>query len=99
MAMGQVAPAELEGLLLTHPEIMDAAVIPLPDDEAGEVPTAYVVRAAGSNLSESEVIAFIHKQVVFYKRLRQVTFIPAIPKSASGKILRRELKSQRTAKL
>jgi acyl-CoA synthetase (AMP-forming)/AMP-acid ligase II len=71
----------------------------LPDDEAGEVPTAYVVRAAGSNLSESEVIAFIHKQVVFYKRLRQVTFIPAIPKSASGKILRRELKVQRTAKL
>jgi 4-coumarate--CoA ligase len=95
----QVAPAELEGLLLTHPEIMDAAVVPLPDDEAGEVPTAYVVRAAGSNLSSSEVIAFIHKQVVFYKRLRQVTFIPAIPKSASGKILRRELKAQRTAKL
>jgi acyl-coenzyme A synthetase/AMP-(fatty) acid ligase len=65
MAMGQVAPAELEGLLLTHPEIMDAAVVPLPDDEAGEVPTAYVVRAAGSNLSKSEVIAFIHKQVRF----------------------------------
>ncbi|XP_039026635.1 4-coumarate--CoA ligase-like 5 [Hibiscus syriacus] len=87
----QVPPAELEALLLSHPHISDAAVIPFPDEEVGEYPMAYVIRKSSCNISEAEVIDFISKQVAPYKRIRKVAFVTSIPKNPSGKILRREL--------
>ncbi|CAN6578530.1 unnamed protein product [Malus baccata var. baccata] len=87
----QVPPAELEHILLTHPDIADAAVIPYPDEDAGEIPMAYVVRKPGSNITEVLVMDFVAKQVSPYKKIRRVAFINSIPKSPAGKILRREL--------
>ncbi|KAL9243920.1 hypothetical protein vseg_017754 [Gypsophila vaccaria] len=95
----QVAPAELEDVLLSHPEILDAAVVPLPDDKAGEVPIAYVVRSSKSSLNEEDVIKFVAHQVAPYKRLRKVTFLSSVPKSVSGKLLRRELIERSRSKL
>jgi acyl-CoA synthetase (AMP-forming)/AMP-acid ligase II len=87
----QVAPAELEALLLTHSGIADAAVIPRLDPEAGEVPKAFVVRAPGAEITAAEVIAFVAERVAGYKKVRAVEFVAEIPKSPSGKILRRVL--------
>ncbi|XP_073099686.1 4-coumarate--CoA ligase-like 7 [Elaeis guineensis] len=90
----QVAPAELELLLQSLPEIMEAAVVPYPHEEAGQIPMAFVVRQPGSNLSEAEIIDFVAKKVAPYKKIRKVAFVDSIPKSATGKILRRELSKQ-----
>ncbi len=85
----QVAPAELEGILLAHPAVADAAVIPCPDEEAGEVPKAFVVLKAAA--TSEDLIAYVAARVAPYKRVRSLEFIDSIPKSASGKILRRVL--------
>ena len=85
----QVAPAELEGLLLSHAAIADAAVIPCPDEEAGEVPKAFIV-LKGEATAE-EIMNFVEAHVAPHKKIREVEFIDKIPKSASGKILRRVL--------
>src|SRR4051812_37512002 len=90
----QVAPAELESLLLTHPAVADAAVIGLPDEEAGEIPVGYVVLKPGTEASAEDIQAYVAEQVATYKQLRRVELTDAIPKSASGKILRRVLKDQ-----
>ncbi len=88
----QVAPAELEAILIAHPDIADCAVIGAPDDEAGERPMAFVVRRAGTEIAEDAVKAVLLGQVASYKQLSAVRFVESIPKTASGKILRRQLR-------
>ncbi|KAL4280225.1 hypothetical protein GQ457_03G040590 [Hibiscus cannabinus] len=90
----QVAPAELEAMLIAHSDITDAAVVGMNDVAAGEVPVAFVVKSDKSEISEDEIKQYISKQVVFYKRISRVFFIKAIPKAPSGKILRKELRSK-----
>jgi acyl-CoA synthetase (AMP-forming)/AMP-acid ligase II len=93
----QVAPAELEAVLLASPDIADAAVIGVYDERGDEVPKAFVVRAAGSSITEDDVLAFAAERTAPYKRVRRAQFIDAIPKAASGKILRRELRDRERA--
>lgn len=88
----QVPPAELEAVLLTHPAVADAAVIPCPDDEAGEIPKAFVVLKEAA--TSAELLDFVAERVAPYKKIRLLEFIDKIPKSASGKILRRVLIQQ-----
>lgn len=90
----QVPPAELEALLVAHDAIADAAVIPAPGETAGEVPKAYVVLKPGHDLTADEVMAYTAERVAPYKKVRAVAFVDEIPKSASGKILRRVLVEQ-----
>jgi acyl-CoA synthetase (AMP-forming)/AMP-acid ligase II len=91
----QVAPAELEGLLLTHPAVADAAVIPSPDEEAGEIPKAFVV-LKGEATAE-EIMSYVAEQVSPHKKVRRLEFTDEIPKSPTGKILRRVLVEQERA--
>ncbi len=87
----QVPPAELEGVLLEHPGISDAAVIGKEDLESGEIPKAFVVARQGVELSAEDVMSFVAGKVATFKRVREVEFTGAIPKNPSGKILRRTL--------
>ncbi|KAM3762436.1 hypothetical protein ACB098_01G345700 [Castanea mollissima] len=95
----QVAPAELEAMLIAHPNISDAAVVPLKDEAAGEVPVAFVVKSNGSKISEEDIKQYVSRQVVFYKRINRVFFTDTIPKAPSGKILRKDLKARLAAGL
>ncbi|AUM17855.1 AMP-binding protein [Rhodococcus ruber] len=92
----QVPPAELEALLLTHPKIADVAVIGVLDDEGEEVPKAFVVRQPDAELTEAEVVEFVAERVSPHKKVRQVQFIDIVPKSAAGKILRKDLRTPAT---
>jgi acyl-CoA synthetase (AMP-forming)/AMP-acid ligase II len=93
----QVAPAELEAVLLAHPAVADAAVIPSPTEEAGEVPKAFVVLKEAA--SAEELMAFVAARVAPYKKVRRLEFVELIPKSPSGKILRRVLVERERAAL
>ena len=90
----QVAPAELENVLLSHPQISDAAVIPVPDEEAGEIPKAFVV--IDGDLSDDDIMSFVAERVAPHKKVRRVEAVDEIPKSPSGKILRRVLRDKET---
>jgi len=89
----QVAPAELEAVLISHPSVADAAVIAGHDSEGEEVPKAFVVLQPGADLDEEAVIAYVADRVAPHKKVRQVVMIDSIPKSSSGKILRKDLRS------
>lgn len=90
----QIAPAELEALLLSHPKIQDAAVIGVRGDDGEEIPKAFVVMAPGAGLTAEDVMAFVAGQVAPHKKVRRVEFIDVVPKSTSGKILRKDLRAR-----
>jgi 4-coumarate--CoA ligase len=91
----QVAPAELEAILVAHPNIQDAAVIGKPDDEAGEVPVAFVITTDPAP-NETQIKDYIASTLAHYKQIHKVHFVDDIPKSPSGKILRRLLRQRLT---
>ena len=95
----QVPPAELEGLLLEHPGVADAAVIGKLDEESGEIPKAFVVRRTGAETSAADLMGFVSGKVATFKQIREVEFVDSIPKNPSGKILRRLLVEQERANL
>lgn len=87
----QVAPAELEDLLMAHEAIDDAAVVPSPDEEAGELPKGFIVLRPGAEVDAEQIKSYVAQRVAPHKKLRLVEFVDQIPKSASGKLLRRVL--------
>ena len=93
----QVPPAELEGVIQAHPAVADAAVIPVPDLEAGEIPKAFVVLKPDGQATAGEIMAHVADRVAPHMKVRQVEFIDAIPKVPSGKILRRQLRDRERA--
>lgn len=93
----QIAPAELEALLLSHPKIQDAAVIGVRDDEGEEIPKAFVVAAPDAGLTAEDVMTFVAGHVAPHKKVRRVEFIDVVPKSTSGKILRKDLRAREAA--
>src|SRR3989304_3694064 len=94
----QVPPAELEALLMEHPAVPDAAVIPKPDIDGGEIPKAFVVLRPTEQATEEEIMQFVADRVAPYKKVRELEFVETIPKSLAGKILRRELVDQERGK-
>jgi acyl-coenzyme A synthetase/AMP-(fatty) acid ligase len=90
-----VAPAELEAVLIGSPDIADAAVIGVKDEATGEeLPKAFIVRTPGSEISEQEVMDYAGTRLAPHKKIRAVEFIEQVPKSAAGKILRKDLKTR-----
>ncbi|KAG7011356.1 4-coumarate--CoA ligase-like 6 [Cucurbita argyrosperma subsp. argyrosperma] len=95
----QIAPTDLESVVITHPEVLDTAVAAAEDEECGEIPVAFVVKKPGSSLSQKDVIDYVAQQVAPYKKIRKVVFTESIPKSAAGKVLRKELGKHLPSKL
>ena len=95
-----IAPAELEAVLVEHPAVQESAVVGVPDEEAGEIPKAFVILYGGtsSSVTEVELIAFVNGKLTGYKKLHEVEFVESLPKLPSGKILRRELKELERAR-
>ncbi|MXZ70352.1 MAG: 4-coumarate--CoA ligase family protein [Acidobacteria bacterium] len=93
-----IAPAELEAAVQSHPAVADAAVIPSPDEEAGEVPKAFVVLRPGSQATADDIMSHVARHVAPHKKVRRVEFVEAIPKVPSGKILRRQLVERERAR-
>jgi acyl-CoA synthetase (AMP-forming)/AMP-acid ligase II len=89
-----IAPAELEALLHEHPAVADCAVVPKRDDEAGEIPRAFIVLHATAAVTADELMRFVAERVAGYKQIRAVEFVGEIPKNPSGKILRRVLRER-----
>ncbi len=90
-------PAELEALLLTNDAIADAAVIGVKDADGEEIPKAFVVKQQGAEISEDDVMSFVAERIAPHKKVRVVEFIDEIPKSGSGKILRKDLRAREQA--
>ncbi|GAB3125259.1 AMP-binding protein [Glaciibacter psychrotolerans] len=93
----QIPPAELEALLLTHPAVADAAVIGVLDDDGQEIPKAFLVVTVSGAVTAEEIMAYVAEHVSPHKKVRRVEFIDVIPKSSSGKILRKDLRARETA--
>ena len=87
-----MAPAELEAILRSHEQVSDAAVIGVPNSRTGEKPLAFVVKHG--QISEEDLQNYVASKVSSYKKLEKVIFVDSVPKSPSGKILRRILKSE-----
>jgi acyl-coenzyme A synthetase/AMP-(fatty) acid ligase len=93
----QVAPAELEDLLLGHTKVEDCAVLGVPDDYSGEVPKAFIVLKSGVQKDQNsgkELLKYVKEKKIRYKWIKEIEFVDMIPKSASGKILRKELRNK-----
>ncbi|CAF4831142.1 unnamed protein product [Pieris macdunnoughi] len=88
----QVAPAELESLLRTHPAVQDAAVIGVPHEYHGEVPKAFIIKKSGQDTTPEQLQDFVARQVAAFKKIEEVVFVNDIPKTNTGKILRKDLK-------
>ncbi|KAL6180948.1 hypothetical protein ACLB2K_047606 [Fragaria x ananassa] len=95
----QIAPADLEAVLISHPEILDVGVTGATDEECGEVPVAFVVKKHDSELSQEDIMDYVARQVSPHKKVRKVVFTHSIPRSAAGKILRRELRNLLASRL
>lgn len=89
-----MSPSELEDILRRHPDVLDVAVIGIPDEIAGELPRAYIVKKSGSTVTAKDLIGFMDSKVSPHKKLKGgVVFLDSIPKTNTGKLLRRELKT------